>query len=199
MVSSKQKKEMLDYLTAGLEESHDAVIPRNRELVNGITSNYILVDKKGLVFLVDQTYPNKGLEEVYTRALNNKMLLTFVLFKDGKTFFRSASKDKRYKKDYGLSLKNYSDEELNRMILFRPEEEFIFRMIRSRLQYYQQLSARLSQGIVSYVFEPVVFDYDHLPEEQRFMNRTEESKKIRIWRHIKFNSGKLKLERGLLV
>ncbi|MBI2628963.1 hypothetical protein HYW74_02680 [Candidatus Pacearchaeota archaeon] len=209
MVSRQQKKEMQEYIASALEGSSSYIEPRNR-IISGINSNYILIGEgatKGLVVMVDQPYPNQALEEFYNKALNQRLNPAFVFFKDGKTFFRSAMagkdatgiKSKRRKQKDELGLKEYSNEELRRMISFRPEEEFA-KSVQPFVQYYQPESDRLEQGIVSYKFEPVVFDYSHIPPKERwYTSEQDESTKLRIWTDRNFNSGKLKLEEGLLV
>jgi len=200
MATNREKKEMSEYLTIKLEGSNLNIIPRTREIVPGIESNYIRIGANGLVFLVDQTYPNYALERVHEKAITQGLDIAFVFFKDGKTFFRSASKDKRHKKDQGRSLKQYLNPELNRMIMFRPEEEFVSLLNEGGMQYYQQESERLEQGIVAYNFEPIVFDYSHKPlEERKYTGIEQNSRKLRIWTKRDFWDGKLKLEKGILV
>ena len=196
MVSKAEKKEMMDYVVENLEGYAAKVIPRSRELLPGINSNYVLVGENNLVFLVDQKYANNCLSVISRKAERFGKNPVFLFFKDGKTFFRSASKDKRFKKDHDLSLKCYSNKELNRMIMFQPEEEHDSKS--GWLQYYQPQSARLPQGIVSFRFEPVVFDYTHIPIEDRITEDQEESKKLRIWTERDFNNGKLELSDGFL-
>jgi len=198
MINKNQKREMLDYVVSNIEDGGLDVRPRTKELVSGIDSNYILVGDKELIFLVDQVYPNNVLSRINQNAMVQGKNSTFLLFKDGETFFRSAAREKRYKKDGNLSLKHYTNKDLHRMIMFRPEESYC--LSNDFLQYYQPESARLEQGIVSFKFRPVIFDYSHLPYDERPRGKNmEESKKLKVWSEKEFNGGAFKLEDNFLV
>ena len=113
MVSKRQKAEMRDYIVDKLRGSADKVEPRQREIFrgSGIETSYILIgkDNRGIVLLVDRHYPNHALDEIHKGVKRQIPNVGVVLFKDGKTFFRTAMdptegsgiKDKRYKQKYG--------------------------------------------------------------------------------------------------
>jgi len=203
MVSKMQKKEMMDYVVSQLKNPFTIISPQSRNLIKGIESNYILVGDKGLVFLIDQQYPNNSLDKIHDGALNDGKDIAFTFLKDGKTFFRSATSAKRFKKDRNLSLKYYSDNELHKMIMFRPEEEFALSLGKcfggSWVQYYQPNSNRLQEGIVSYEFEPVIYDYSHIPRNERFGGNSAESQKLRIWNRRTLNPGNIRLKDRFLI
>jgi hypothetical protein len=200
MVGQREKMEMRDYVVAELEGSNPKVTPITKELVSGIRSSYVKLGSTGLVLLVDQVYPNGSLQNIHEIAQKQNLDMGFVFYKDRETFFRSAAKNKHFKKEQGLSLKNYSNEDLRKMLLFRPEEELVYDLRDRLVQYYQPESQRLPQGIVTFRFEPVVFDYSHiLPEERVYHGITEESKKLRIWNGRNFSPGKVKLKHGFIV
>mgnify|MGYP001566970949 CR=1 FL=1 len=124
MVNKKQKEQMKDYLVSRLKMAGSFVVPMSKEFVGGINSNYIIVEGKGIVLLIDGVYPKQALDRVYYRVKSETPNLATVLLKDGKTFFRNAAEGKYFKKSNQLSLKDYSNEDMHRMILVRPEEAF---------------------------------------------------------------------------
>lgn len=157
---------MRDFLVSNLEHTYQKVTPITQRIFQEILSNYILVeneDKKGVVLLVDREYPKDSLSRVY-RYLRAYFLtnVASVLIKDGETFFRSAMEKNYFKKERKLSLKNYSDKDLQRMILFRPEESFLFYIQKKKIQYFQPNSERLTKGLETFLFKEVIFDYSHI-------------------------------------
>ena len=102
-----------------------------------------------------------------------------------------------FKKDKYLSLKKYSNEEMHRMILFRPEEIFLNEK-RSHLQYYQPSSANLNECLTIFNFQSVRFDYSHIDESGRFKPSDKESKRLYIWNDRKENADSLRLEKWVL-
>ena len=197
MVSKKQKKDMKDYLVTKLSNSGHAVKPVSREIVSGITSNYLLIDEEGLVLLVDQAYPRDSLNSFYQETRKRGHNFGAVLFKDGELFFRNAADKNYFKKDKYLSLKKYSNEEMHRMILFRPEEIFLNEK-RSHLQYYQPSSANLNECLTIFNFQSLRFDYSHIDESGRFKPSDKESKRLYIWNDRKENADSLRLEKWVL-
>ena len=171
---------MKDWMVSKLEASHTKVEPVTKKLV-GARSSYILVDDNGAVILVDRTYPADALERVYRMVEAARPNTAAVLYKDGETFFRSAASRKHFKKDQGRSLKYCTDEEFRRMIRFRPEEILLNSRNGGVLQYYQPASARLEEGIETFTFTPVVFDYSHIPKNERYGAVNKDSKRLHIW------------------
>ena len=198
---------MLDYLVANLDGSSNLIEPNQNTEIQGIQTSYIKLDN-GIVIIVDDKYENNTLEILYEKAVRqtqkakHPQTVSLVFLKDGKTFFRSAAQNNRWKSQMYMSLKDYSDEEINRIITFRPEEEFARSQNReSRLQYYQLESERLKESVVTYKFVPVTFDYSHIPSNKRFGPMQVESRKLRIWNQTLSHSGKLRLDldSGLLI
>jgi hypothetical protein len=181
MTSRQHKKEMLDYLVEKLKGSGEKIVPRHIEFFKGMTTNYIRVGDNGIVLLLDQAYPGERSEQAYS-GLGKFSRRAVVILKDGKTFFRNAAEDNTFKQKYELSLKNYSTEEMHRMIQFRPEEIYLVSEVgKSRLQYFQPTSAMLSPMNVSYSFEPVEFDYSHIDSSCQFKPEDRESTRLFIW------------------
>jgi len=198
MTSKQHKKEMLDYLVSKLEGSGETVVPAHKKIVSGITTNYIRVGDNGLVLLLDQIYPGDKFEIAYAGARKFDRQAVVVL-KDGKTFFRNAAEDNTFKQKYELSLKNYSTEEMHRMIMFRPEEIYLASELgKSRIQYFQPASERLDRMSVSFHFEPVEFDYSHIPSYQ-FQPANSESVRLHIWSNKLEWNGNLLLEKRRLL
>lgn len=210
MISQKQQKEMLDYLIAKLENNYSNVNPMTRKLSHGIDTTYIKVDD-GLLLLIDKGFLVKEngrnintLEKVYDKALNfskakyNNHNVGLVVYKDGENFFRAAAPKHHYKSEKGLSLKNYSNKDLHKMIFFRPEEKFIYKTT-GNVQYYQPKSEMLKQGIITYEFEPVIFDYSHIDSNTRFKPHNKASEKDYLWINGEFIDEDIILSNGLIM
>lgn len=197
MTSKKNQKEMLEYLVEKLSSSNETKAFQ-KEIIPGIKSNYIKVGGEDIVFLVDKVYPNESIREFNKRAHESNLNVVYVILKDGENFFRSAARNNYFKKSNMLSLKNYSNEDLNKMILFRPEESFIS-MIRGYNQYYQPSSPRKNECIVNYKFEPVHFDYSHIDPYEKFKPTNKNSEKLNIWTKNKELFGDLKVDEKYLI
>ena len=197
MITKPQQERMLEYIVGKLTNGHARVEPRHKELTNGITTNYILVDSDGIVLLADQEYPNETFAELYRLVSKSKQDVGVLFYKGADTFFRAAAPLHHYKKR-GLSMKNYSEEDMRRMIMFRPEEIFMYHKDGQKLQYYQPESARLEEGIMTYVFGPVNADYSHI-SSKRFKPQDRTFIRDHIIKDEKFYDGKLKLVNGILV
>lgn len=199
MVNQKQKARMTDYVVACLEGSGPKIQPVRNQNVQGLEASCILVGNEGVVLLVDQVFPRDSFRRLWTSACsqfgNN---VGIVFYKDGKIFFRSAAPSKFFKKGKGLSLKGYSDEDIQRMITTRPEEALAIERGR-RLQYFQPESERLSEGLVSFKFSPVTFDYSHIDSSVQFKPENRESAKLYIWREKSEHTGELELKDGYLI
>ena len=207
MAKKNQREQMFDWLVAHLEGSGQSVVPKRKVLTRSIESSYILVENDGMVFLIDQPYPNDSIREIHRACLENRPNFCPVFLKDGKTFYRSSMagesgeaglKSKRFKQKYGLSLKNYGEDELRRMITFRPEERFAFGKS-PVLHYYQPSSQNLSEGVVKYGFSNVIFDYSHIGASDGFRPENKASEVIHLWRDRNEMRGNLRLDRRVLV
>jgi hypothetical protein len=212
MINQRQKQQMKDYVVAKLEGSSDSIRPIEKEILSGITSNYVLIDKNGAVILVDRPYPNDGLQklaEVFRDPKNGITNIAYLVFKDGKTFFRNASHGEeagltgvKYKSDKGFSLKDYSPEKVRRMITFRPEEKYIRRRNMEDngdfgwVQYYQPDSEGLDEAIESFRFENVTFNLDHIDSSARFGPIYRDSEKLFMWddKQRRHNPGQVELK-----
>ena len=201
MVIKREKERMKEYIADRLQSAHERIEVKTKEIVSGIKSDYILINNHDVVLLVDNTYPKDALARFYTGARSSQLDIAFVFYKNGKMFFRNAVhgekpglQGQKFKQDKGLSLKNYTDEDMRKMISFRPEEIFVNQQ-RDWLQYYQPKSEMLEEGIVSYQFRPVEFDYSHIDSDQ-FQPQNRESKRLHIWKEKVFSDGELVLDKG---
>jgi len=184
------KAQQADYLVESLRGSDERVEPKTKIIVGDADTNYILVGENGIVLLVDRVYPNETFRRAYNLAIEKKSKIGVVFFKDGETFFRNAAETHGFKERYDLSLKNYNPEQVRQMISFRPEEIFAHGTGREWLQYYQPSSGRLEQGLESFKFVPVTFDYSHIPEG-RFQPEDRDSKRIHLWTERRHFTGLL--------
>jgi hypothetical protein len=197
MIRKQQQESMIEYLVGKISDEIGSVKPMHKEIVSGIESNYILLGKDGIVLMVDQKYPDGSFDKVYTDASKIYNNVGVVFYKGENTFFRPAAPIHHYKKT-GRSMKNYTEEEMHRMIMFRPEEIFMYHKDGQKLQYYQPESARLEEGIMTYVFGPVNADYSHI-SSKRFKPQDRTFIRDHIIKDEKFYDGKLKLVNGILV
>jgi len=177
---------MRDYLVSKLEESNDLVVPRTKEIVSGIKSNYLTIGEEGrdgIVLLIDKSYTGNGFKELFQRAKrrtdkqSGEDRVGVVFLKDGDTYFRSA-KHRGHQKIDGRSLKKYSAEDVQKLMMLSPPEIALLK--RSYMQYYQPDSSRLKEGLEGFQFKPVIFDYSHVPEGD-FKPDNAPSKRFFIW------------------
>lgn len=210
MINQKQQKEMLDYLVARLEKNYSNVTPMTRKISHGIDTNYIKVDD-GLLLLIDKGFSVKEngknlntLGIVHNAALNfsrqnyGNSNVGFIIYKDGENFFRPAADRHSYKSEHGLSLKNYDDEDFSRMILFRPEEKYIFDK-KEELQYFQPEAEGLKKGIYTFDFKPVIFDYSHIDAYHKFKPKNKPSERDHIFSNDRFMDEDIMLSGGFII
>jgi hypothetical protein len=202
MAPAKLKKQMLDYICKNLDgsvEGKGLVVPGLKTFFTGIVTAYVKVGNDGLVLVVDQEYPEDRFSELYKRAQHQTPNNVGIVFlKDGKTFFRSAAARNYFKKSQELSLKHYNPEQMQSMILLRPEERFLVNRAR-RLQYYQPASERLEEGIETFDFTPVRFDYSHINPEIKFKPEDRFSERLFLHKSRNHQTEPVKLVSGYLV
>ncbi len=213
MVTQKEQNQMMDYLVNKLEESYEVITPQKKILgedINNILLSHDAGHSYGAILLVDKEYPNDGFEKIYRKirmkAKGTDFDVGAVLYKDGKTFFRTAAPHCYFTTGYGRykqthkhkPVKRYSDEEIHRMIMLRPEEIFLYKHHNNSLQYYQPSSSRLEEGIVSFDFKDIIPDYSHIPPE-KFKPDLNAYERDHIWQKKYFNNGNLVLDNRLLL
>ena len=198
MIRKAESQRMLDYIVSKLEGSNEKITPSKRELVGNIKSNLIFVGENGIVLMVDKTYPRNLFKYLYQIARQEKERVASVVFKDGETFFRSAAEKNYFKKNHYLSLKNYDNEEMQRMMLLRPEELFLAQNNFGLVQYFQPESPRQEEGLETFRFKPVKFDYSHIDSNYRFKPENTSSQRLRLWDKRQHLTSPLSLDASLL-
>ncbi len=198
MVRKVEQKRMLDYVVSKLESSGEKIIPSKRNILGKIESNLIFVGDNGVVLLLDKIYPKDSFRYLHNIASQSKERVASVVFKDGETFFRSAAEKNYFKKDHKLSLKNYNAEDMQRMILLRPEEIILTQKNFGQIQYFQPESSRMREGLETFRFKPVKFDYSHINSDYGFKPENTSSKRLHIWNRRQHFTGPLFLDTFLL-
>jgi len=141
------------------------------------------------IILVDRIYTNKEYRTIINLATEHELECVSVFYKDGKRYFRSAAfgekskiKGVKYKQTRDLSLKDYTNEEVARMMLLR-QPELIHLEKDNTILYYQPESARLEEELRRYRFTPIRFSYNHIEnntEEKRYIPKNRNSQRIYI-------------------
>ena len=191
MTSKKQRQRMIDYIHSSLTGSEENIVPCSKS-IGGINTDFIKVGEDGIIILVDREYANDEFGKLYNLAKFEKTRVASIFYKDRKIFFRSAAYNEGYKQKYHKSLKNYSSQDISKMIILRPEE--IFMQNRNEwLQYYQPESEQLPEGIVTLKFEPLKRDYSHINSDERYKPENTKSTLRFIWTERKDCNGPRKL------
>ena len=223
MANVSAKREMLEFIADNLSKKYkqtkssfgpffilDISLRKQlalENLVNDEDSNLNSVDSAKLILIAEHTpnFENGPAIKLDNLKHSSQIPFIYILLKDGTTFFRSNAKKLHYKSTYEKSLKRYDTIDINKIIIFSPEEIFAFnrnnphaRLLpnpQSVLQYYQPQSERLVRGLVSYLFEPILFDYTHRPElmMSRFVDPSEHSKIRYQWTRAVRYDGKLQI------
>jgi hypothetical protein len=201
MTTKIQRKTMMDYLVDKLEGSEEIVKPMSKEM-RGIDTNYILFGQdriNGILVLVDKKFTGTKFSELdfsirYCEIENGEKKFdryNYIFMKNGTDFFRSAAQNNRFKSDKGLSLKHLSNEDVNNLILMRPEEILSMDKNNGFVQYYQPSSPRLKEGVLTYSFANVELDYSHI-ENNNFKPQNKDSKRLFLANPARFDQGDLK-------
>lgn len=181
--------QMFEFLKNNLAHSdtYDA-ISRKRLHEKGYNHFMRSDDLSTVIFLMPERLSGDYFKKVQSHL--NKTCYDNVVFlpvKNGKAYFRTASfpevdnlKSITGKKD--RSLKNYSFEDLKRVIIPTPAELAIMKQRNNEIIYFQPESQRLEEKLVKQKFSPLVYDYSHLPVEERPLGQVKkESTKRFLW------------------
>jgi hypothetical protein len=199
MVSTNLKKQMMDYLVSRLEGNMPLVSCSKLVLSGQDKTSYIKVGDTGLVLVIDRIYSGDSFSELYSRAQKQSSSnVATVFIKDGKTFFRSAAQKNYFKQSNQLSLKNYTPEQMQEMLLLRSEEIVLVNRAR-KLQYYQPESPRLEEGVETFDFGAVRFDYSHIDPAVKFKPKDGFSERLFLHKSRNHQNGQLDLISGYLV
>ncbi len=186
MIKQEQRNRMRDYLVDKLEQGNGKIVsPFSKNIIGNIKTSIIVLEKgvldrgEEVILLLDQAYTQENFERL-KKSLNPSC---YVFYKDGEIFFRNAGKKVNTVGKGDRSLKYYTNEQIYRMISFRPEEIAVHEARKGKLQYYQPESERLKEALVTYTFEPVQFDYSHINPHERYRPNNTESKRIYLWKN----------------
>ncbi len=189
---------MLEYLVRKLSAGGEQVTPFAKKLVDDRLSHYLKTEQKGLVFLCDRPYTKQHFARLAKSAKKQFENVAIVFLKDSTTYFRTALPQAYFKAD-GRSLKEYTIEDLKRIMHLRPEEIYcVYHSAKGTLQYYQPKSHQQNEGIVQYTYDTILFDYSHISEE-RFQPRNACSKRLHQWKDKKEHTGPLTLDKRSLL
>jgi len=173
MVLKKERAKMEEYVVGRLEESGIHVA---RKVAPDCLQLKARGDVGAYVFMHSNSEGAQGFihrEDGFHRLVYAGNFVTNVFYKDGKEFFvplSDAQKDALIKK----SMKHYSWDEISRMVDLRDKEHEVLRLQgQKRLVYYQPDNTadggRLREGLVSFVFRPIVSSYSHRnPDEKGY-------------------------------
>jgi len=197
MVSGAYKAEILEYLTAALQNGgHVAKQCKKNFGINSNSSWHVLVkNKKGLcdaVLVVQEIWWGKKLENVVNEMQKHYCSVTVVFPKDGETFFKKADNLRDYNYVEKLGLSAYDKEQQRRIIQFRPEEIYQFGRA-GELQYFQ-LTPR---SIACYTFQKVKLDNDRLGKDRSHLRPI--TNLLYIWTKKEVLTDALRLESGKIV
>ena len=191
MPTKKEKARMKDFLVDRVVSAGFGVEPVSKKFY-GSEVNYLRVDDgndKKILFLVGGKYSEARFKPIYDKAKDQfGENFGMVFYKDGTTFFRSYALTVRATEKRERSLRNYDETEIRRMILLTPEE--IIARRRGFLQYYQPESERLTEGLRTFKFVPVKYDYRYIPSDDgRKIPTEKDSPRIFIWNSDFFCKG----------
>lgn len=200
MPTKTEKARMKDFLVDRIVSADFGVKPVSKEIC-GEKVDYLNVDNgtsKKMILLVGDKYSEERFKPFYEKA-RGQFGENFgtVFYKDGKTFFRSYALTVRVTEKRQRSLRNYDEAEIRRMILLTPEE--ITASHRGFVQYYQPESERLSEGLRTFKFVPVNYDYGYLPSDDgRKIPAEKDSPRLFLWDSDFFCDGFLGIYSGLV-
>jgi len=177
-IRKNKRLRMKDYLVAKLEGTGEKIDGSN---VSGIGANCISVGNEGIVLLMDQTRSGSAFRKDYGTAREDCSEVGIVFYKDGDTFFRSDAQKSNSRLSEDRSLKEYNPEQVRRMISLTPAEIFARNVKDGITQYFQPESERLGEGLETFKFTTVLFDYSHIPAKDRYGHVRVPSKKIFLW------------------
>lgn len=188
MITEENRKTMLEYVVKNLSKEYNYE-NKAKNLKYGGSLNYIVIDKKKVLFLIDRDFAEADMNYIYHRTKYEKNLdTTFIVYKNGGISFRYGGLiyRGRHKNE---ELKHYTNEQINHMIVLNSAEQFIFDKYKGNINYYQPESANLKADLITHKFEPIKEN-----PEDNFLKP-----KIHIWTEKTHNIKNFTLENGILV
>lgn len=209
MIKKEEKKNMMNFITARLEENKKYEILKQKiAMCEDKFPSYIKFKLKNddsnfyFFLLHDRKTPIKDVKEFQEWLDSKGWFSSHIFYKNYKDFFVRLGKRANFKGD-GRSLKDYTDEELKNMIHLRDLEKLALTqqryfttknrqineyVLEPHLTYYQPKTNKLEESIRIFPLEDVILDYTHLTENDPgyyFTPRRENSKYYRI---VDFNN-----------
>ncbi|MCF7871921.1 hypothetical protein K9L97_02700 [Candidatus Woesearchaeota archaeon] len=182
--SDKMGEQMAEYIM-GLVPENKGFEHTVGKVVDDKNSHFIK-NSSDIIFLLNRSYTKNSFRDVISAIHNSETKYDRIIsipIKDGINYFRSVFNPKfggiKYKQDKGLSLKNYSDADFQKMIRLTPPEKTL--TLQGGIIYYQPESKNLEEKLVNYRFQPVIYDYSDIPEEKRFGPKYKDSKDVYLW------------------
>ncbi|MEI7719139.1 MAG: hypothetical protein WCI72_04680 [archaeon] len=173
MVSQKARERMTEYIVGRLEDSGIHVA---RQVARDCLQLQTNGEKNAYVFLHTTSegadkfvHRPEGVKDSLTlnSLVYRKHYVANIFYKDGKNFFVPIDEEKKNRLA-ATTMKNYSYDEVSRMVVLRKKEEAVLHLQDpKRLVYYQPDNTaeggRLHEGLVSFTFKPVQTSYEHKP------------------------------------
>jgi hypothetical protein len=207
----KRHELMAEYILPRLEAGGQKFILDGNDIDGVGRVNFLKSDNKR-IFLIDRDYSENEYQRLIGLASGRipykerkySYENASIFFKDGKTYFRSAAfgdksglKGVKYKQQRSLSLKDYTDDEVRRMILLSQAELQELKRD-NNIWYFQPKSERLEEEIIKYRFTPARYNYSYKHYGDGFIPENKNSKRVYINKLVEQLSDSIKLEYGQL-
>lgn len=167
--NTQRRKQMIPYVVERLENSGIYV-------AKDVSPNCLEIktQENSPVYIFLHTNPNGSDEFIHGenglhKLLYAKNFVANIFYKDGLNFFRLLDRKGRF---VNTSMSNYDYNEISRMVGLRDKEREVLRLLKNkRLVYYQpdnrEEGGRLTEGIVSFEFNPTQASYNHINPSRR--------------------------------
>lgn len=193
-IKKQQRERMLEYIVTKLRGNNEDVIPRIHKFAPGENSRIIYVGNDGIVLLSDKMFTEEQFSSMWN-SIKQSGYKRFanIFYKDHDTYFKSNAARSNFRVNRDRSMKGYSTSDLQDLIILKPAELIAKDRWENEVQYYQE-GPKLTEGIVTYKYEPVTFDYSHIHPDERFGPEQRESTKRFLNEKIEEAFGDLKLD-----
>ncbi len=168
MVTQKEKKQAISFITNLLEQSENYAILRK-------TENGVLVrekhaeeeDPRTIRIVLANALPTiDSFTDIHDFHRREGTYTAPVLYKDGKTaFVRMVDRNRSWRAD--KSLKNYSPQQINQMLHLRGIEKAIGQRFGNDLTYYQPETGNLEESVRTFHLHGVHLDYSHIDRDHQ--------------------------------
>lgn len=180
----KEVEQMRKFVTERVEESgrYDILSVDECKLV--ISRKHLAEDSGRLYFFL---HAGKMKLKDFNQELNSlssmEIKVSNIFYKNDKDFMVRLGARGNLKGDH-RSLKNYSDEEVNRMVHLRGLEKAVLdKQTSPNLIYYQPTTTRLEEAIRGYDMKTVILDYSHILQPFREDYHNEEAYNSAVMRY----------------